>query len=87
MFHISEGAYAHAARLARGQAAARTDSVRMFGLAYTAFPVMGDKFGMIYIQESPGELSEMKAKLAPVDRAWDAATKANGALLMRRKVQ
>jgi hypothetical protein len=87
MLHLSEGAYAHGALLARGQAPAPTGSLRMFGLANTAFPVTGDGFGMIYVQESPGKLSEIRAKLAPVDRAWDAATKANGAPLMRRKVQ
>jgi hypothetical protein len=87
MLHLSEGAYGHAARLARSQAAAPTGSLRMFGLANTAFPVSGDDFGLIYIQESPGKLSEIRAKLTPVDRAWDAATRVNGAPLMRRKVQ
>ena len=87
MFHLSEGIYAHAARLAGGQTFIPTGSLRMFGLANTAFPVSGDTFGMIYGQESPGKLSEIRAKLAPVDHAWDAATRANGAPLMRRKLQ
>ena len=87
MLHLSEGAYAHAARLAGSQASAPTGSLRMFGLANTAFPVSGDGFGMIYVEESPGKLSEIRAKLAPVDRAWDAATKANSTPLMRRKVK
>jgi hypothetical protein len=87
MFHLSEGAYAHGALLARSQVAAPAGSLRIFGLANTAFPVTGGGFGMIYVEQSPGTLSEIRAKLGPVDRAWDAATKANGAPLMRRKVR
>lgn len=87
MFHLSEGAYAHAARLAGGKAFTPTGNLRIFGLANTAFPVSGDGFGMIYGQESPGKLSEIRAKLAPVDLAWDAATRANGTPLMRRKLR
>ncbi len=81
LLFLSEGMVAHHARIVGGRAPAGRAFMAMHGL----WPVEGETIGRGYDEAPPGGLAELRARLAPVDAAFDAANEALGGALMTRR--
>lgn len=82
LMFLSEGMLAHQARNVGGRASATRAFVAMYGF----WPVKGDRIGRNYMEAAPGNLSDLRRRLAPVDRGFDAANAEVGGNLLKRRL-
>jgi hypothetical protein len=82
LMFLTEGLLAHQARNVGGRAGPLRASVALYGM----WPVEGERVGRNYMEASPGSLPELRQRLAPVDRAFDAAEAELGGAIMSRRL-
>lgn len=81
LMYLSEAMVGHHARHVGG----RAPDGRAFAAMHGLWPVEGDSVGRSRSEPSPGGLAELRARLAAVDAAFDAADAALGGALMTRR--
>lgn len=85
LLFLSEGARASQAAMLGKSAPRSAEGARIFANS-GLWPIKGNQVGATYSEASPGSLAEVRAQLAPVDAAFDRATRKRGAPLQRRIV-